>query len=289
VTLAATAAAAAGALGALAARDLAEPAFTRKGRPSLARSAARRLLGALAPKFRSLAFLGRIRAPHDLSERLTAAGQPGGLGAREWMALKAASAIAVAAPSLAILAGTSSRLVVLVAIAGPLAAFAVPDFWLARAVRARSDAAVRELPDLLELLRVSVEAGAAPIRAMGAVAGQFDGPLAAEWRRLSAAVALGEPQADAIATMTRRIAADEVRAFADALVRSRRHGLPLGATLATQAARARDARRRRIREQAARAGPKMQLVVALVLVPSMLLVVTALLVSELQPTLGLAS
>jgi tight adherence protein C len=203
------------------------------------------------------------------------------------MALKATTAIAVAVPSVVILAEGSSRLVVLLAIAGPVAAFAVPDFWLARAVRARSEAAVRELPDLLELLRVSVEAGVAPIRAMGAVAAEFEGPLAAEWRRLAAAVSLGEPQAEAIATMARRIAAEEVRVFADALVRSRRHGLPLGATLATQAARARDARRRRIREQAARAGPKMQLVVALVLVPSMLLIVTALLVSELRPTLGI--
>ena len=85
-----------------------------------------------------------------------------------------------------------------------------------------------------------------------------------------------------------RIASEEVRAFADALQRSRRHGVPLGATLSTQAARAREARRRRIRERAARAGPKMQLVVALVLVPSMLLVVTALLVSELRPVLSLS-
>jgi tight adherence protein C len=148
---------------------------------------------------------------------------------------------------------------------------------------------VRELPDLLDLLRVSVEAGVAPLRAMGAVAAQFDGPLAAEWRRAAAAVALGEPQAEAIVSMTERIAAEEVRAFADALIRSRRHGLPLAATLATQAMRAREARRRRIRERAARAGPKMQLVVALVLVPSMLLIVTALLVAELQPALGLGS
>ena len=148
---------------------------------------------------------------------------------------------------------------------------------------------MRELPDLLDLLRVSVEAGIAPVRAMGTVAAQFSGPVAVEWRRISAAVALGEPQAAAIASMTERIAAEEVRAFAGALLRSRRHGLPLGATLATQAARAREARRRRIREQAARAGPKMQLVVALVLVPSMLLIVTALLVSELRPTFGLTS
>jgi tight adherence protein C len=247
------------------------------------------MVALLVPRFGSLTFLRRINPPRDLGARLTAAGEPGGLGPREWMALKIGCAVAVSAPSLGIVAGGSSRFVTLVALAGPLAGFAAPDFWLARAVRARSEAAVRELPDLLELLRVSVEAGSAPIRAMGAVAAQFDGPLAAEWRRVAAAVALGEPQADAIVDMTGRIASEEVRAFADALLRSRRHGLPLGATLGTQAARARDARRRRIREQAARAGPKMQLVVALVLVPSMLLIVAALLASELQPTLGLGS
>ena len=289
MTLASTAAATAGALGALAARDLLGAALAGWAGSGRRRSVGRRTVALLVPRFGSLTFLRRINPPRDLGARLTAAGEPGGLGPREWMALKIGCAVAVSAPSLGILAGGSSRFVTLVALAGPLAGFAAPDFWLARAVRARSEAAVRELPDLLELLRVSVEAGSAPIRAMGAVAAQFDGPLAAEWRRVAAAVALGEPQADAIVDMTGRIASEEVRAFADALLRSRRHGLPLGATLGTQAARARDARRRRIREQAARAGPKMQLVVALVLVPSMLLIVAALLVSELQPTLGLGS
>jgi tight adherence protein C len=229
--------------------------------------------------------LRRIRPPRDLSARLAAAGHPGNLRPRDWMALKAGTAIATSVPSLAVLAGGGRRLTMLVSLAGPLAGFVAPDFWLARAVRARSDAAVRELPDLLELLRVAVEAGLAPVRAMGTVAAQFDGPLAIEWRRVAAAVALGEPQALAIARMTERIDSAEVRAFADTLERARRHGLPLGATLGTQAARAREARRRRIRGQAARAGPKMQLVVALVLVPSMLLIVAALLVSELQPAL----
>jgi tight adherence protein C len=248
-----------------------------------------RALAALAPKIGSLAPLGRLTPPRDLGARLTAAGQPGALGPREWTALKAGCALAASVPSVAILAGGASRFATLLAIAGPVAGFAGPDFWLSRAVRARSAAAVRELPDLLDLLRVSVEAGVAPLRGMGAVAAQFDGPLAAEWRRAAAAVALGEPQDEAIVSMTESIAATEVRALADALLRSRRHGLPLAATLATLAARAREARRRRIREQAARAGPKMQLVVALVLVPSMLLIVSALLVAELQPALGLGS
>jgi tight adherence protein C len=201
------------------------------------------------------------------------------------MALKAGGAAASSIGSLGILAADTSRLALLVALAGPLAGFVAPDFWLARAARVRAEAALRELPDLLDLLRVSIEAGVAPVRAMGAVAAQFDGPLASEWRRVATAVAMGEPHSAAIVRMTERIAGAEVRAFADTLLRSRRHGLPIGAALGAQAARAREARRRRIRERAARAGPKMQLVVALVLVPSMLLIVAALLVSELQPAL----
>jgi tight adherence protein C len=199
------------------------------------------------------------------------------------MALKAGAAATASGGSAAILASSGGRIGILLAATGPLAGFVAPDFWLARAVRVRADAAVQELPDLLDLLRVEIEAGVAPVRAMGTVASQFDGPLAQEWRRVAAAVALGAPQADAVSEMAKRVSADEVRALADTLLRARRHGLPLGAALAAQGARAREARRRRIREQAARAGPKMQLVVALVLVPSMLLIVAALLVSQLQP------
>jgi tight adherence protein C len=243
----------------------------------------RPLLARLGPKLGSLGPVRRLEPPRNLTARLAAAGRPGSLRARDWMALKAGVAGSASIGSVGILAGGGGRVAVLAAVAGPVAGFVAPDFWLTRAVRVRADAAMRELPDLLDLLRVEVAAGVPPVRAMGAVAAQFDGPLAQEWRRVAAAVALGTPQGDAIAEMATRVAADEVRAFADTLLRSRRHGLPLGAGLAALASGAREARRRRIREQAARAGPKMQLVVALVLVPSMLLIVAALLVSQLQP------
>jgi tight adherence protein C len=281
MTLAAIGGGLAAALGALAARDLIGPLLARSAKRRRRRASAKRLAG-LGPRLSSLGLLGRLKPPGDLGMRLAAAGHPGGLRPRDWMALKAGAAAAASIGSLGILAIGTSRLALLVSLAGPLAGFVAPDFWLARAARVRADAALRQLPDLLDLLRVSIEAGVAPVRAMGTVAAQFDGPLAVEWRRVATAVAMGEPHADAITRMTERIAAAEVKAFADTLLRARQHGLPIGAALGAQSARAREARRRRIREQAARAGPKMQLVVALVLVPSMLLIVAALLVSELQ-------
>jgi tight adherence protein C len=72
-----------------------------------------------------------------------------------------------------------------------------------------------------------------------------------------------------------------VRAFADCLTRARRRGLPLGELLARQAAAARHEEQIRLREQAARAGPKIQLVVAFVLVPAVMLIVAAALIAEL--------
>jgi tight adherence protein C len=282
VTAARISAGLAAALGAFALRDLAAPLLAERLGHGRGRSDR---LAALGSRLGSLGLVRRLEPPRELQARLAAAGRPAGLRPRDWMAVKAGAAAATSLGSVAILAGGLSPLAVLLALGGPLAGYVAPDFWLARAVRVRADAALRELPDLLDLLRVEIAAGVAPVRAMGAVAAEFDGPLAAEWRRVATAVALGAPQAVAIAEMADRVAADEVRAFADTLVRSRRHGLPIGPALGAQAARARDARRRRIREQAARAGPKMQLVVALVLVPSMLLIVAALLLSQLQPVL----
>jgi tight adherence protein C len=81
--------------------------------------------------------------------------------------------------------------------------------------------------------------------------------------------------------MTERLPLPEVRGFTAALDRARRHGAPLADTLAAQARDARSALARHAREEAARAGPKIQLVVALLLVPSVLLLVAAALVSAL--------
>jgi tight adherence protein C len=277
---AAAAAAAAVILAALAALDLLASLLVRAGRP--------RLPAGVLPALASLRAVRRLRASRDAAARLAAAGDPGGLGVREWMAVKACCAAGAAATALPVLLAGPGRVGLLLALAAPAAGYALPELWLARAVRARAEAAVRELPDMLDLLRVSVEGGVAPVHAMGKVGAQFGGPLATEWRRAATAVALGEPRSAALERIRMRLAAEEVAAFADAFARAMRHGLPLGPTLATHASRAREARRRRIRERAARAGPKMQLVVALVLVPSMLLIVTAILISELEPGLGLA-
>src|SRR5207237_7918392 len=120
-----------------------------------------------------------------------------------------------------------------------------------------------------------------------AVGARSSGPLAAEWRAVGREVALGVPLGEALDRTERRLPLPDVRALGAALRRAHRHGAPLGETLAAQAREARLARRRRIEEEAAKAGPKIQLVVALLLVPSVLLLVAAALGSAMLDGGGL--
>jgi tight adherence protein C len=232
-----------------------------------------------------LAFAGRrVRpagAPHDLRGRIEAAGRPAGLGVREAMAAKVAAALLLGAAALPLAALAPGRLGVCLALAAPVAGFLAPDVWLARLAAERARRVRRELPTLLDILRVSVEAGGSLPEALRSVGERSDGPLAREWRAVGREVALGVPLAGALAGLERRVPLPEVQALVAALERARRHGAPLAETLAAQARAARFALARRIRDDAARAGPKIQLVVALLLVPSVLLLVAAALASAL--------
>jgi tight adherence protein C len=223
----------------------------------------------------------RLRPPLDLAARVEAAGCPGGLGTGEVMAIKAAGALLAAPLGTAFNAIAPGRLGLLLLVAAPAAGFLAPDLYLARRTRERIRATRRDLPALLDLLRVAVDAGMAPSQALGAVGERSDSPLAVEWAAAAAQVQLGVPLADALDTLTRRLPARELRAFAAALGRAARHGAPLSDTLAAQARDARLARRRRIEEEAAKASPKIQLVVALLLVPSVLLIVAAALAAAM--------
>jgi tight adherence protein C len=229
---------------------------------------------------------GRARAPRDLEARIAAAGAPAGLGPRELMAAKTAATVGGAAVGLPLAAAAPGRLGPVVMACVPIAGFLAPDLWLRRMAMARARRVRRDLPALLDLLRVSVEAGGSLPTALLEVGSRAEGPLAAEWRAIGHQVALGVPLERALARMVERLPLTEVRGLVGALERARRHGAPLAETLAAQARDARFALARRVREDAARAGPKIQLVVALLLVPSVLLLVAAALASALLESGG---
>ena len=136
------------------------------------------------------------------------------------------------------------------------------------------------------MLAVGAASGRDPATGLGEIAGGTGGPLAVELARAVAEVECGKPLREAIAELRGRVPGGEVGALAAALERSRTYGSPLAEQLHLQATSLRRDARRRIEDRAARSAPKIQLVVALVLVPSVLLVIVAAIIAHSGALLG---
>jgi tight adherence protein C len=231
-------------------------------------AAARELVGVVPESF--TARVRRRLAPARSQRPLLAAKLAGaGLGA-----LVAALVAPVVPSRLGVVVGT-------VLVAG---GFMSPDAVTERRERRRRRRLVAALPDVLDLLAVGSAAG----RGLGALLGELatasSGPLGEELATTAAAIETGTPFRDAIDDLRGRVGGPEVGAVAAAIERSRALGSPLAEQLHMQATALRLDARRRVAERAARAAPKIQLVVALLLVPSVLLLVAAALVPALTGT-----
>ncbi|HWM63716.1 MAG TPA: type II secretion system F family protein [Solirubrobacterales bacterium] len=172
------------------------------------------------------------------------------------------------------------RLSLLVAIALPAAGFVLPDALLEREARRRHRRFVSALPDALDLLAVSSTSGRTPAAGFAEIARAGDGPLAAELRMAVAELGCGRPLAEALRSLRARVPGSEVATLCATIERSHRFGSPLADQLRRQAIALRRDQRRAVEERAARAAPKIQLVVALVLVPSVLLMIAAGLIAN---------
>jgi tight adherence protein C len=239
----------------------------RSGTPRRARIV--RLLAALGHR------VGVLPAPGDLAARLAAAGTPMGLGSGDLMAVKAGAALVGALITTPLVAAAPAR-PGLLAVAGAVAAgYLAPDLWLRRRATARARAVAVELADVVDLLRVCVEAGLAPDRALAEVGARHGGLLARELGVAAARIAVGVDRERAMRDLRAAAPSPAVAALVAAMRRSGRHGAPLGPALQAIALDARAQHARALTEHAARAAPKIQLVVALLLVPAVMLLVGA--------------
>jgi tight adherence protein C len=224
---------------------------------------------------------GLRTAPGDLEARVAAAGAPLGLAAGDVIALKGAGAVGLTLFVVPLAGALPGRLGVAVLLAAPIVGFFAPELALARRARARGRRIAGELADVLDLLRVAVGAGLPVGRAMGEVGRRMRGVLATELDGAAARMQLGVPRAEALGGLVARCPQPGVAALAAAIARSERHGVPLAEALEALAAEARAEQARGLRDAAAKAAPKIQLVVALVLVPAVMLLVGAVLVQGL--------
>ena len=254
------------------------------GRGEEIREASQRALASLSGGHaRSLADAAlRLGIP----DRLARAGLDGRFGLGTILAGKLAGAALGVLVALLAAPGLPGRISLVAAVAFPAAGFMLPDALLEREARRRMRRLVVSLPDALDLLAVGAEAGRSPGAVLGEIATATTGPLATEVAVTTAEIECGSSQNDALGSLRDRVRGGQVAALTAALERSQRYGSPLADQLRDRATSLRHEQRRRIEELAARAAPKIQLVVALALVPSVLLMIVAALVANAELLLG---
>ena len=236
------------------------------------------------PVFESLAarsMLATVDERLKLSVRTARAGFADRISVPSLLAAKIGGALAGCRWALIIAPAAPSRLGWIVAAALPAAGFLGPDAWLERRARRRLRGLRSMLPDALDFLAVGTSAGRSPLAGLTEL-GAGEGALARELAMLSAETSCGLAQTEALNSLRRRAPVREVAAMCGAIERSRRYGSPLADQLREQATALRGVQRRRIEEQAARAAPKIQLAVALLLVPSVLLMIAAGLLANID-------
>lgn len=216
----------------------------------------------------------------SLQARIEAAALEARISPAAVLAAKLASAL-LAIPFAAAAAPVApGRLGSLLLVGVPAAAFLAPDLLLERVARSRRARLAAELPDALDLMATGAATGRGAGALLADAMGGSSGPLREELARAVVAIECGDSQDRALRALRERSRGEGLAALAAALERSRRHGAPLSRALHEQAGSLRADQRRAIGERAARAAPQMQLVVALLLVPSVLLIVAAAIIAN---------
>jgi tight adherence protein C len=243
--------------------ELQRPLFDRTLRP---------LAGRLTGIAQRLASPGKVERT---SRRLLMAGEPAGMRATEFLALKVLFSIVGVILGFLVVAvlGRNTGLGLIVSGAAGALSFFGPEFWLSRAVSRRQTRIVLSLPDTLDLLTISVRAGLGFDGALAKVVEKTRGPLADEFQRALAEIRVGKPRREALRDMVTRTDVPALTNFVGAIIQADQLGVAISQVLQVQSEQLRIERRQRAEEMAAKAPIKMLFPLVGCIFPSMFIVI----------------
>lgn len=227
-----------------------ELAPTEVRRRELAKPFSERVAGPLMKRFGAL---GRRLTPVSVIERLRQelvyAGSPPGWDAERILALKVVSVVGLTIVGL-FLARTQGRRGILLLGLLIFVGWYIPEWILRSRSGRRQNAIRRSLPDALDLLSITVEAGLAFDAALDRVARQEGGPLGEELHRVLQEMRIGKTRSEALRDLAERSTIPELKTFVLSMVQADIFGISVADVLRVQAREMRIKRRQRAEEQA---------------------------------------
>ncbi|HNP69511.1 MAG TPA: type II secretion system F family protein [Kouleothrix sp.] len=246
----------------------------------------------LAPLARAiLAQLGKI-GPKQSAERLRLnlqqAGNPGNITPTMFTGLRMALMMILLVTGAFVTFGqgmATPKALMYTAVLAVLG-YLLPGMWLGRQIKQRKHNIVKALPDALDLLTISVEAGLAFDLALMRVADKWDNELSNEFKRVLTDTRLGRARRDALKEMAQRTGVEDVQTFTAAIIQAEQLGVSIGKILRIQSDQMRIRRRQRAEEAAHKAPIKMLIPMAFLIFPSLFVVILGPAVPRLMGSLG---
>ncbi|MCY7396017.1 MAG: type II secretion system F family protein [Nocardioides sp.] len=174
---------------------------------------------------------------------------------------------------IALVLGLSGPIRIVVVLGGLVVGFLVPNFFLYQKTYERSERMVRELPDAIDLLTISVESGLGFDAAVQQVARNTEGPLSDEFSRLLREMQIGMGRAEALRAMSTRTSVPDVQTFVGAMVQADSFGIPIAQVLRVQSRELRVKRRQRAEEKAQQVPVKMTVPLIFCILPCLFIAV----------------
>lgn len=227
---------------------------------------------------RSLKFAKKV-TPYGMVENikknLILAGNPRGMNVDKFLTLKTASAclvFGVIVLMFFIPLFSRSRLITTGVFAVPFGFF-IPDLWLRGRLNTRQKTIRKSLPDTIDVLSISVEAGLGFDSALMKIIKNSRGPLAEEFSRMLSETQAGVSRKDAFKSLSQRTNVAELQNFITSMIQADTFGISITKVLRTQAREMRLKRRQKAEEVANKAPVKIIFPLILCILPALLVVI----------------
>ncbi|MBN1642885.1 MAG: type II secretion system F family protein [Anaerolineae bacterium] len=222
-------------------------------------------------------FIGQFtpaRTLEKIRHRLELAGNPGNLRAPSFIAIQFLAMLVLGGLILAMTIIAELPMVrrILFTVLSMLAGYFLPSLWLASRISRRQAEITRELPDMLDLLTICVEAGLGLDQGIQRVVEKQDTELSRELNRYLQEVQLGRTRAQALQGMASRIDVADVTTFVAAIIQADQLGVAMSKILRIQSDQMRVRRRQRAEQKAHQAPIKMLFPLAFLIFPSIFIV-----------------
>ena len=214
-------------------------------------------------KFSSRVMTGDRKA--DYAEKIRNAGYPFGFNVESFLVFKYTLLI------LTVILGIITRNAMYFFIIA-LIGYLLPDMLLNSKEKERKELILKELPDVLDLLSVSVEAGLGLDAALQKVVEMSIGPLAQEFEQTLQEINIGKQRREALRDMAQRVNVNDVTVFLGAVIQADQLGVSVTNVLRLQSAQVRANRRMRAEEKAQQAPVKILIPLVLFVFPTIIIV-----------------